>query len=431
MTSVGQDSGGVGRSRDAVRSLPHEADVVIIGGGVTGAATAYYLADSHLSVVLVEESDLNTKASGRNAGSLHAQMQMDPFRERGLEWARDYIPALSFLVDSIEMWKGLGAELGAELEVATNGGLYVADSDEQVELLKSKVEVETQAGLAAELVTGGELRRLAPYLSPNVIAAQLSPNEGKTNPLLAASAYARAAARAGLPIFTHTNVLDVRRNAGAFEVVTEKGSIAAGKVVLATGALLPQLGIRLGLHLPVTEEPVQVSATEAAVKTVPHLVYYAGGRLTFKQAVAGTILIGGGWPARIDPATGNPAVSMTSLRGNLHIASRVVPWVLKHKVIRTWAGVGCSTPDLMPYLGEASVPGLFIGMFPHMGMTGGPLMGHTLAQLVRGETVARDLTPFRPDRFEPAAASAGAGAGGDVAASATQQADGHDTEVRA
>ena len=88
MTSVGQDSGGVGRSRDGVRSLPHEADVVIIGGGVTGAATAYYLADSHLSVVLVEESDLNTKASGRNAGSLHAQMQMDPFRERGLEWAR-------------------------------------------------------------------------------------------------------------------------------------------------------------------------------------------------------------------------------------------------------------------------------------------------------------------------------------------------------
>ena len=122
---------------------------------------------------------------------------------------------------------------------------------------------------------------------------------------------------------------------------------------------------------------------------------------------------------------------MTSLRGNLRIASRVVPWVLKHKVIRTWAGVGCSTPDLMPYLGEASIPGLFIGMFPHMGMTGGPMMGQTLAQLVRGETVARDLTPFRPDRFEPAAASAGAGAGGAEVASAAQQADGYDTEVKA
>ena len=132
-------------------------------------------------------------------------------------------------------------------------------------------------------------------MSPNTLPAS---GEIPINDL-AASAYARAAATAGVPIFTHTNVLDVRRNDGAFEVVTEKGSIAAGKVVLATGALLPQLGIRLGLYLPVTEEPVQVSATEAAVKTVPHLVYYAGGRLTFKQAVAGTILIGGGSPSPV------------------------------------------------------------------------------------------------------------------------------------
>lgn len=417
MSSVAQEAGGIGPDRGGGSPLPREADVVVIGGGITGAAAAYYLAGGRLSVVLVEESDLNTGASGRNAGSLHAQLQLDPFRERGTEWGRKYIPALSFLVDSIEMWKALGAELGAELEVATNGGLYVADTDEQAELLKSKAEVETKAGLAAELITGGELRRLAPYLSPSVIAAQLSPSEGKTNPLVAASAYARAAATSGVPIFTHTRVSDVRRHAGAFEIVTDKGSIAAGKVVLATGALLPQLGARLGLHLPVTEEPVQVSATEAAAKTVPHLVYYAGGRLTFKQAAAGTILIGGGWPARIDPVTGNPAVSMTSLRGNLRVASRVVPWVLGHKVIRTWAGVGCSTPDLMPYLGEAAVPGLFVGMFPHMGMTGGPLLGRTLAQLVRGERVERDLTPFRLDRF-PAAGAAG-------------QAGGHDTEVKA
>lgn len=425
MSSTRQETGGNGPGRDGLRSLPREADVVIIGGGITGAATAYYLSGSRLSVVLVEESDLNTQASGRNAGSLHAQMQLDPFRERGLDWGRAYIPALSFLVDSIEMWKALGAELGAELEVATNGGLYVADTDEQVELLKAKVEVETQAGLAAELITGSKLRRLAPYLSPSVIAAQVSPNEGKTNPLVAASVYARAAVKAGVPIFTYTSVSDVRRHAGAYEVVTEKGNIAARNVVLATGALLPRLAAKLGLHLPVAEEPVQVSATEAAVKTVPHLVYYAGGRLTFKQAAAGTILIGGGWPARIDPATGNPAVSMTSLRGNLRIAARVVPWVLNHKVIRTWAGVGCSTPDLMPYLGEAAVPGLFVGMFPHMGMTAGPLMGRTLAQLVRGEKVERDLTPFRLARFEPAAAEAGGtGTGGTGTG-------GHDMEVQA
>lgn len=377
-----------------------ECDVVVAGGGITGAATAYYLSQAGLSVTLVERFDLNTQASGRNAGSLHGQIQFEPFRLNPRQWALDYLPALSFLVDSVAIWQGLSEELGTDLEVATNGGLLVAETEEQATLVAEKVALEAEHGFPAELVTGAELRRLAPYLSPRIIAAEYNGAEGKTNPLLAAPAFARAAERHGARIITGTTVGEVRRSDDGFVVTTTSEAIRCSRVVLSTGSELPRLAAGLGVELPISDEPVQVHATEAVAPVIPHLVYYAGGRLTLKQAKAGTLLVGGGWPASVDPETGHPTVSADSMRGNLRVAQRVAPWIGSVNVIRAWAGVGNGTPDLLPLIGESpAAPGAFIAMFPHMGLTGGPLMGQVMAALVQGKDPGRDLTPFALDRF--------------------------------
>lgn len=377
-----------------------ECDVVVAGGGITGAATAYYLSQAGLSVTLVERFDLNTQASGRNAGSLHGQIQFEPFRLNPRQWALDYLPALSFLVDSVAIWQGLSEELGTDLEVATNGGLLVAETEEQATLVAEKVALEAEHGFPAELVTGAELRRLAPYLSPRMVAAEYNGAEGKTNPLLAAPAFARAAERHGARIITGTTVGEVRRSDDGFVVTTTSGAIRCSRVVLSTGSELPRLAAELGVELPISDEPVQVHATEAVAPVIPHLVYYAGGRLTLKQAKAGTLLVGGGWPASVDPETGHPTVSADSMRGNLRVAQRVAPWIGSVNVIRAWAGVGNGTPDLLPLIGESpAAPGAFIAMFPHMGLTGGPLMGQVMAALVQGKDPGRDLTPFALDRF--------------------------------
>jgi glycine/D-amino acid oxidase-like deaminating enzyme len=377
-----------------------ECDVVVAGGGITGAATAYYLSQAGLSVTLVERFDLNTQASGRNAGSLHGQIQFEPFRLNPRQWALDYLPALSFLVDSVAIWQGLSEELGTDLEVATNGGLLVAETEEQATLVAEKVALEAEHGFPAELVTGAELRRLAPYLSPRIIAAEYNGAEGKTNPLLAAPAFARAAERHGARIITGTTVGEVRRSDDGFVVTTTSEAIRCSRVVLSTGSELPRLAAGLGVELPISDEPVQVHATEAMAPVIPHLVYYAGGRLTLKQAKAGTLLVGGGWPASVDPETGHPTVSADSMRGNLRVAQRVAPWIGSVNVIRAWAGVGNGTPDLLPLIGESpAAPGAFIAMFPHMGLTGGPLMGQVMAALVQGKDPGRDLTPFALDRF--------------------------------
>lgn len=384
------------------QQAPVDCEVLVVGGGITGTAAAYYLSRECPSVVLVEERDLNTQASGRNAGSLHGQLQFEPYRTRGREWATAFVPALRFLADSIAVWQGLGAELGEDLEVSVQGGLLVADTEEQADLVTRKVGLENAAGFPTEMVSGAELRRLAPYLSPTTVAAEFAPTEGKGNPLLAAPALARAAARNGARICAATATRSVQPDGTGFVVDTSRGRIHCDRVVLAAGGRLAGLAGPLGITVPVHDEPVQVHATEPVQPVIPHLVYYAGGRLTLKQARAGTLLIGGGWPAEIDPTTSHPTVSAHSMRSNLRVAARVVPWIGSVNVIRAWAGIGHATPDLLPIIAQSPIAsGAFAGIFPHMGFTAGPLMGQVLAALALGLDPGRDLAPFAADRFPP------------------------------
>lgn len=375
-------------------------DVLVVGGGISGCATSYYLARAGHSVVLAEEHDLNTAASGRNAGSLHGQLQFEPYRTSGLQWSLDYLPALRFLNDSLAIWHLLGEDLGTDLEVSTEGGLLVADNDEDAALVAEKVSLEAAHGFPAELVTGSALRSLAPYLSPAMVAAGYCASEGKANPLLAAPAFARAARQHGARILVGTQVLTVGQCAGGFEVATTGPAIRCAQVVLAAGGHTRALAAQLGLTLPITDEPVQVHATEPIAPVIPHLVYYAGARLTLKQARSGTLLIGGGWPASVGAATGYPTVCTASMRQNLRVAAQVAPWLSSVQVIRAWAGIGNATPDLRPLIGEIpAAPGAFVGMFPHMGLTAGPLMGQVLAALVEGREPGRELQSFALDRF--------------------------------
>ncbi len=108
---------------------PRSVDILVVGGGLAGCATAYYLAKAGAEVLVVERDDINMHASGSNAGSIHAQIPHLPFVEEGDDWARTFAPTIPLLLASIDIWKGLSAELGSDLEVATPGGLLVAETE--------------------------------------------------------------------------------------------------------------------------------------------------------------------------------------------------------------------------------------------------------------------------------------------------------------
>jgi sarcosine oxidase subunit beta len=376
---------------------PTVCDALVVGGGLTGCAAAYHLASAGAAVVLVERVDLNTASSGTNAGSLHAQIQHEPFLRLGEAWARAYAPVTRFLADAIARWEELPAELGSDLEVARPGGVLVAADEVQLRDVERKVRIEREQGLDVELLTRGDLRRIAPYVSERMAGGELCRIEGKANPLLAAPAFARAAERLGARLLRGTELVALTCERQGFRAGTTAGAIAARRVISAGGVDAGRVTGMLGAELPVTAEPLQLAVTEPVAPLVSHLVYFAGEKLTLKQARVGSLLIGGGWPARTDPRTGRYRVDPVSLRENLRVAQTVVPAVGRARLLRTWTGVVNGTADWLPLIGEIErVSGLFVGVFPYVGFTAAPLLGSVLADLALGRPVDRDLTPFSP-----------------------------------
>lgn len=374
-------------------------DVAVVGGGATGTATAYHLSGAGRSVALLERHDMNTEASGRNAGSLHGQIQHEPFLEEGEDWARAWLPALRFLADSLQLWDGLSDELGTELQVGKKGGILVADDPAQLPAIERKVALENSIGIDSRMLSAEDVRELAPWITDAVVGGELCPIEGKANPLLVAPAFARRAVERGTVVMAHTPVEAMQEENGIHVLRTPRGEVRARQVVLAGGDGMPALGRLVGIDLPISSGAVQVSVTERVEPMVRHLFYYAGGKLTFKQAQSGTLLIGGGWPARRN-AAGEWVVNPESLRANLAMATRIAPAIADLALLRTWVGIGNGTSDHSPIVGGVpGWPGVWLGFYPYMGFTASPLMGRILADLVLGSDPGRDLAPFAPDRF--------------------------------
>ena len=371
-------------------------DVLVVGGGLTGCAAAYYLAREDVDVLLIERHDLNARASGANAGSLHGQIPHDEFVDLGEDWAVHFAPALPLMTASVELWETLEAELGTDLEVSVSGGLIVAESDEQLRAIERKSMIERGHGIAVELLTRDDLFAIAPYVSERMIGGAFYPIEGKANPLLATPAFARAAESHGARILRQTELEALSLEANGFTAITNKGPIVAGQVINCAGAGAARVAAMVGLDLAVEGHPIQVNVTEPTAPLVAHLVYFAGGRLTLKQTAQGAFIIGGGWPAAIDPATGQLQVDPVSMRHNLQVALKTVPRLADVDLVRTWPAIVNGTSDWRPILGEAPMArGFHMCMFPWMGFTAGPLCARIVAGMVRGRAADLDITPFR------------------------------------
>lgn len=374
------------------------ADVIVIGGGIIGCATAYYLAADGVAVTLIETGDLNTQASGTNSGSLHGQIPHDTYLQHGDAWARMFLPALRLLRASIGLWDGLGDTLGVDLEVKVSGGLLLAADEQQLRDIERKVHIERTAGLASEMLDAQALRELAPYVSSRLAGAGYCPVEGKANPLVAAPAFARTAAGMGAQIVTRTAVKEIRHRAAGYEVVTDSGSYTAARLVNAAGADAGRIAAMLGVDLLLQGFPIQVNVTEPVEPLIRHLLYYARAPLTMKQTAVGSILVGGGWPARFDSIR-RPIADPYSVGPNLGLALEIVPQLAPVNIVRTWAATVNGTHDWMPVIGELpGKPGAFLAYVPWMGFTAGPGTGRLVASMVQGaeSPLELDVAPFAP-----------------------------------
>ena len=388
-----------------------KCEVLIIGGGLLGCATAFYLADQGVDAILAERGDLNSVASGQNAGSLHFQVERR-FLEQGESLSEQAERMIRLNSQAIGDWRGLEERLGTPVGVAMNGGMMVAETEAQVALLTRKAEMEAAANMSAEVIDGDEARSRAPYLGPRVKAALWARDEGQADPKKVTLAFARAAETRGATVLSSAPVRDLARTSGGFVATLARDGattrVSSQRVVLAAGAWIAQLGAMLNLHLPMFPLGLTMNVTERVAPTIPHLVQHVGRRLSLKQASAGNILIGGGWPSRLasrSDASGfdlsqRPSVLPQSVVGNLRAAVDIVPQIARLNLIRTWTGTVAVSSDQLPIVGEVPrMPGVHV-LGGGSAFTLGPTFSRMVAQEIVSGGSAPELADFSPARFE-------------------------------
>jgi glycine/D-amino acid oxidase-like deaminating enzyme len=390
----------------AARAVPHgelETDVLVVGGGILGSSAALALAKAGVDVLVAERDEPNLQASGANAGSLHVQLLSFDFGAKAQAGGGPAAQTLVLGPDAVALWREIEAASGLDLEIRTTGGLMVAETAKDMEFLKAKTALERSYGIDCEVIGANELRDLAPALSEGLVGAAWCPQEGKINPATATYAVVRLAEAAGARFLTGAEVRSIEREGAGFRVATNGGTIRCGRVVNAAGPWSPRIGRMVGVDVPVKGAPLQIVVTTPAPKVLTQLVAHADRHLTLKQADTGGFIVGGGWTAAADPATGLGRVLRRSMEGNLWVARRVVPSLDGAHVLRAWAAMNVNL-DGAPLVGAVpGVPGFFNAVTSN-GYTLGPLVGRIAADLMLSRDPGVDVRPFSIERFGRAAA---------------------------
>jgi len=414
--------------------LPETVDVAIVGGGVIGAFTAYYLARQGVTVALFEKGAIGGEASGRAQGQV-SSAGLDPVK-------------LPLINHAKTLWAGINAEIGGETGYRRNGLTYGIRDPREAEYWEGWVE--TAKGLAphARLLSAREAGALLPGAKPWLGAFNDS-SDGGVEPTLAAPAIAEAARRAGAHIVAPCAVRGFETEAGAVShVVTERGSVRAKAIVLAGGAWSTLFADSIGLKLPSLNVFSTVMRVDG-VKNGPEgnfEVWGAGarhqldgsytlgvskGRIAVTPEMLGqlwdfrSVLLSPPWDVqphlgpyffeqicqkrrwRLDEVTPfeqrrilQPSVNSAVVKQVRKRIRQEFPAFAQMNVIETWTGAINATPDNKPVISAVrDRPGLFLATGFSYGMTMGPAVGQSMADLVLNKTPSLDLSPYRYERF--------------------------------
>ena len=367
-------------------------DVVIIGAGGHGLATAYYLARNHgmTDVAVLERSWLAGGNMARNTTIIRSNYLWD-------ESAAIYEHAL-------KLWEGLAEELDYDILLSHRGVLNLAHSLQEVRDSVRRVNANRLSGIDAEWLSPEEVRAICPIVNISedvrypVLGATYQPRGGIAKHDHVAWAYARAADRLGVDLVQHCEVTGFEVRAGrVVGVQTSRGTIAAGKVALCAAGHSSVLGRMVGLRLPVQSHPLQALVSELLEPVHPCVVMSNAVHVYVSQAHKGELVIGAG----ID------AFNSYAQRGSFHIIERqlaaavdLFPIFANAHVLRTWGGIVDVTPDASPILGLTPLERLYINCgWGTGGFKATPASGWTYAHTIANDAPHELNRPFSLERF--------------------------------
>ena len=418
-------------------SCPQKADIVIIGGGIVGVSTAWFLAKQGVDVVLCEKGHIAGEQSSRNWGWVRCQ-------------GRD-TRELPMMIESMNIWRGLEVEIGEDVGFTPGGCLYMARTEKELRKYADWLETAKQYGLDTQVIEGKELDKHVNAASSHWLGAMYTASDARAEPHKATAAIARAAIRSGAQLLTSCAVRGVETEGGRLSaVITEHCAIQTSVALCAAGAwtsmfcrslgiIVPQLQVRgtvartapadiilngnvydkkIGIrrrqdggytlgHGAVLDHFITPSTFRFAFKFLPALVHELGSlKISIGRPFFDALGIPKKWAldaespfeqTRVLDPEPNPQV-LKNIRKNL---DEVFPQLAATRIVESWAGMVETTPDVVPVMGEhESIPGFHIatGLSGH-GFGIGPGAGKALAAMLTGTDAGIDMSPFRLGRF--------------------------------
>ena len=367
------------------------AEVIIIGGGVIGCATAYYLAKEGTSVIVLEGSDhIGNGGSSRNGGGVR-QSGRDP-RE---------LPLAMYGIRTL--WPHLSEELETDCEYHQDGNLRLGKTEKHREILEGLADRARACGLDVRMIDGDEVRRINPHLSHEVTVASWCPTDGHANPLTTTLGFYKMARRLGARFITGEPVTELRTVKGKIRKVITPNNVYEGEQVLVAAGLHSReiLGT-VGIDVPMDGSLLEALVTEAEAPMFDQMLGTADADFYGHQTKHGSFVFGGS--SGLEPFYKDNGTPVTSSRTAPCICRGIMkyfPELADAKIVRTWAGWSDRSADGVPVLGAVDeIPGLYAACaFTGHGLGISPAVGDQLAKLIRTGSTDVDLSPLRYDRF--------------------------------
>lgn len=418
-------------------SVPDAADVVIIGGGIVGVSTAWFLSKQGVNVALCEKGHIAGEQSGRNWGWVRQQ-------------GRD-VRELSMMMSSIRIWDGLAEEIGEDVGFTRGGCMFAARSEKELASYEAWLETATEYGLDTRIVRGAEFAELIQGVATDWVGALYTASDGRAEPHKATPAIARAAARNGAQVLTGCAVRGIDIEAGRVAgVVTEHGRIRTQTVLCAAGAWTSMFCRSLDITVPQLRVKGTVARTEPAPEVLNGNLFDARFGIRRRQDGGYTIAPGSLLEHAVTPASFrffsmflrslmqeykiirlsfgrefldewrmpkkwalddpspfeqnrvlDPEPDQKAIRRLRRNVADVFPALADVKIVESWAGIIESSPDVVPIIDEVeTLPGFHIatGLSGH-GFGIGPGAGQAIAALLTGDDSDIDLEELRLSRF--------------------------------
>lgn len=370
--------------RDARAAI---CDVAIVGAGLVGAAIAYGLRHQTRSIVVLDEGDMNLRASRGNFGLIWVQ-------SKGLgmsAYAR-------WTLASSRLWPAFAAQLredsGVDVALDQRGGLFpLLGEEETAARVRFMQRMHAQPGMPDyewKLLDRHQAADLVPGLGPEVTGAVWSAADGTVNPLKLLLALHTVFARLGIAYRPHHGVQEITQRDGVFHLRTPQGTVRAHKVVLASGLHNGVLGSQVGLNLPMAPQRGQILILERTRKleTLPFV--------TLRQTDEGTWLVG---DSQEDAGYADSVVTLPVLATLADRAVRTLPALREVRVVRSWSALRVRAQDGFPVYEQSTThPGAFIATC-HSGVTLAAAHAQTLAPMIGAGALAPELSSFSTQRF--------------------------------